>query len=134
MPFFVTHLKMEDSEWKSSKSNDDIPFEPQAKPKEKVPDIIATHYGFPDLCPACEADDIEPGKRMCWSCNDKVRARICTVCNDPISKPGKHNARADTLGRCINCSGLNYCKNCGHSPVESRSSMCDDCKVEYYGG
>jgi hypothetical protein len=112
--------------------------------KDKVPDLISEHYGsydeiegyynkekaygYANTCPACEEDSIEPGTKLCFTCNDKVRNRICTVCNDPIIKPGKPLAGSDYLGRCINCSNVNYCSNCGMSPIQSGKMYCLDCK------
>lgn len=107
-------------------------------------DIIGTHYGYGDeieenqeklrnaynanICPVCEEDSIEPGKRLCYTCNDKVRAGICTSCNNPVKKKKMPLAGIDYLGRCVHCSGTDHCVTCGVSPIKKGALQCESCK------
>jgi hypothetical protein len=108
----------------------------------EIPDIIKEQFGNYDdikklekayaykgnICPSCEEDSIEPGKSLCWSCNDKVKLGICTSCNDPVKKPGKPLAGVDYLGRCINCSGVQHCVTCGTSAISIGKLQCEACR------
>lgn len=87
--------------------------------------IINKHF---NICPSCESDTPETGKKFCAECNDKIRLRICTSCSGNIKMSDMPNAKADHLGRCIYCSELNYCQSCGESPITAGEYKCEDCK------